>query len=191
MIELITTSLLLGVALAMDAFSVSVADAISEPDMKKNKALSIPLIFAIFQGAMPLIGWFCVKGLVGYLTFIEPYIPFISFGLLALIGINMIREGVKCDCEDGCCGKLSLSVLLLQGVATSIDALSVGLTLEKYDVWSAFGSAAIIAAVTYSICLSGIYIGKKIGDKLSNKAQIFGGVILCAMAIKFLMEGIL
>ena len=189
--DFIINSLMLGTGLAMDAFSVSVADAISEPAMKKRKMVYIPLLFAFFQALMPIIGWFCVHSLVGYFSFIQRFIPFISFGLLALIGGNMIKEGVKCDCEDGCSANLTLSVLIMQGIATSIDALSVGLKLSEYDAPEALISALIIAAVTFVICFAGIIIGKKVGDKLSNKAQILGGGILLAMGIKFLIEGLI
>ena len=190
MTDFVLNSALLGTGLAMDAFSVSVADAISEPCMKKRKVFSLPLLFALFQTAMPLIGWWLIHSLVEHFGAIQQFIPFISFGLLALIGGNMIKEGINCDCEDGCCNRLSIGILLMQGVATSIDALSVGLKLSEYDMAGALGSSAIIGAVTYLICLGGMFIGKKIGNILSNKAQIFGGAILCIMAIKFLIEGI-
>ncbi len=187
--DFIINSVLLGTGLAMDAFSVSVADAISEPQMKKRKMIYIPLLFAFFQALMPLIGWFCVHSLVGYFSFVQRFIPFISFGLLALIGGNMIKEGLTCKEEDGCIGRLCITVLLAQGVATSIDALSVGFKLSEYDALRATASAVIIAAVTFFICLAGIVIGKKVGDKLSSKAQVLGGGILALMAIKFLIEG--
>lgn len=189
--DLIINSLMLGTGLAMDAFSVSVADAIAEPCMKKRKMIYIPLVFALFQALMPLFGWFCVHSLVGYFSFIERFIPFVSFGLLALIGINMIKEGVCCKGEEGCVGKLCIGVLLAQGIATSIDALSVGLKLSEYGTLQAVISALIIAAVTFVICFAGIVIGKKVGDKLSSKAQMLGGGILVLMGIKFLIEGII
>ncbi|MBQ8696370.1 MAG: manganese efflux pump [Clostridia bacterium] len=191
MTDFIINSVLLGTGLAMDAFSVSVADAISEPCMKRRKMVYIPLLFAAFQALMPIIGWFCIHSLVGYFSFIERFIPFISFGLLALIGGNMIREGITCNEEEGCVGKLSIGVLLAQGVATSIDALSVGFKLSEYDALRALASAAIIAAVTFLICLAGIVIGKKVGDKFSSKAQVLGGGILVLMAVKFLIEGLI
>lgn len=190
MTDFIINSVLLGTGLAMDAFSVSVADAISEPCMKRRKMIYIPLLFAAFQALMPLIGWFCIHSLVGYFSFIERFIPFISFGLLALIGGNMIREGISCNGEEECVGRLSVGVLLAQGVATSIDALSVGLKLSEYDALHALASASIIAAVTFLICLAGIVIGKKVGDRFSSKAQVLGGGILVLMAIKFLIEGL-
>lgn len=189
--DFILNSVLLGTGLAMDAFSVSVADAIAEPCMKRRKMVYIPLLFAVFQAAMPLIGWVFVHSLVAYFSVIERFIPFISFGLLCLIGGNMMKEGVCCNDEDGCVGKLCIGVLLAQGVATSIDALSVGLKLSEYDALQAVISALIIAAVTFAICFAGIIIGKKVGDKLSSKAQVLGGGILIIMGVKFLIEGLI
>lgn len=191
MVNFIINSIMLGTGLAMDAFSVSVADAIAEPGMKKRKMVCIPLLFASFQALMPLIGWFFVHSLVGCFSFIERFIPFISFGLLALIGGNMIKEGLTCDGEESCVEKLCVGVLLAQGVATSIDALSVGLKLAEYGALEALTSALIIAAVTFVICFAGIIIGKKVGDRFSSKAQVLGGTILVLMAVKFLIEGII
>lgn len=191
MINFIINSVMLGAGLAMDAFSVSVADAISEPRMKKRKLVCIPLLFAFFQALMPLIGWFCIHSLVGYFTFFEKFIPFISFGLLALIGGNMIKEGLADKEDELGVSSLTLGVLLAQGVATSIDALSVGFKLSEYDPIHALAAALMIAAVTFVICFAGMIIGKKVGDKFSSKAQIAGGVILVAMAIKFLIEGLI
>ena len=180
-------SIALGAGLAMDAFSVSMADGLNEPCMKKRKLFGIAGLFAGFQAAMPIIGWFCVHTLVEYFTAFEPLIPWIALILLVFIGGNMLREGIKCDCENGCCGKLGLGALLVQGVATSIDALSVGFTIAEYNWLMALVAAAIIAVVTFIICTFGLFIGKKFGTKLSNKAQIFGGVILILIGIEIFM----
>lgn len=177
-------SIALGAGLAMDAFSVSMADGLNEPCMKKRKLFGIAGLFAGFQAAMPIIGWFCVHTLVEYFTAFEPLIPWIALILLVFIGGNMLREGIKRDCENGCCGKLGLGALLVQGVATSIDALSVGFTIAEYNWLMALVAAAIIAVVTFIICAFGLFIGKKFGTKLSNKAQIFGGVILILIGIE-------
>lgn len=186
-------SALLGAGLAMDAFSVSLADGLNEPKMKIGKMSGIAGVFAAFQAAMPLIGWFCIHTMVQYFKSFEKFIPWIAFILLVFIGGKMLIEGIKGnDCvNDECnCKKISLSALLVQGVATSIDALSVGFTIAEYDLKMALISAAIIAAVTFVICLGGIAIGKKFGTKLAGKAGIFGGVILVGIGLKFLFQAL-
>ncbi len=183
-------SLMLGAGLAMDAFSVSMADGLNEPKMKKGKLLGIAGVFAVFQAAMPLIGWVCVHTLLQYFKAFEKFIPWIALILLVFIGGKMLLDGIKCKGEDGCIQKLSIGALLIQGVATSIDALSVGFTIAEYDLFQALISVLIIAIVTFIICVLGLLIGKKFGTKLSNKAQIFGGVILIAIGIEIFITGI-
>lgn len=187
-------SALLGVGLAMDAFSVSLANGLNEPKMKKGKMSGIAGVFAVFQAAMPLIGWFCVHTMVQYFKAFEKFIPWIALILLVFIGGKMLIEGIKGnDCaNDECnCKKLSITALLVQGVATSIDALSVGFTIAEYDLRMALVCAAIIAAVTFVICLGGIAIGKKFGTKLAGKAGIFGGVILIGIGIEIFISGLI
>ncbi len=183
-------SLMLGAGLAMDAFSVSMADGLNEPKMKKGKMLGIAGVFAIFQAAMPLIGWVCVHTLLQYFKAFEKFIPWIALVLLVFIGGKMLLDGIKCKCEDDCDVKLGIGALFVQGVATSIDALSVGFTIAEYDLFAALVSVLIIAVVTFIICTAGLLIGKKFGTKLSNKAQIFGGVILIAIGIEIFITGI-
>lgn len=187
----IFNSALLGVGLAMDAFSVSMADGLSEPNMSRKKLLSIAGTFAFFQALMPLIGWVCVHTMVQYFTAFEPFIPWIALILLCFIGGKMLLDGIRCTEESCSCKQLGLSALLLQGVATSIDALSVGFTIAEYDALMAIAAAAIIAIVTFFICAAGIVIGKKFGTKLANKAQIFGGVILIAIGLEIFLTGVL
>ncbi len=184
-------SALLGIGLAMDAFSVSLANGLNEPGMKPGKLLGIAGVFAGFQGLMPLIGWFCVHTFVQYFTAFQPFIPWIALVLLAFIGGKMLIEGIKCkgECED--VPKLALGALLMQGVATSIDALSVGFTISEYNWLMALTASLVIAAVTFVICAVGLYIGKKFGNKLANKAQIFGGAILIIIGIEIFITGIL
>ncbi len=177
-------SLALGAGLAMDAFSVSMADGLNEPSMKRGKVLGIASVFAGFQAAMPLIGWICVHTLLQYFKAFEPFIPYIALLLLVYIGGNMLREGIKPGEEGGEGTSLGVSALLLQGVATSIDALSVGFTIAEYDLPMALVSALIIGVMTFGICTAGLYIGKKFGNKLAGKAQIFGGVILIAIGLE-------
>lgn len=177
-------SILLGVGLAADAFSVSLANGLNEPCMKSGKMGLTAGIFAIFQGLMPMIGWICVHTIVQYFSAFETLIPWIALALLGYIGGKMLYEGIHCKCEDCQCKKATLSMLLVQGVATSIDALSVGFTIAEYNWIMALVSALIIAAVTFVICLGGLYIGKKAGNKLSGKAGILGGAILIFIGLE-------
>lgn len=184
-------SLALGAGLAMDAFSVSMANGLNEPEMKKNKILTIAGLFAAFQCAMPLIGWVCVHTLINCFTAFEPFIPWIALVLLAFIGGKMLFDGIKNKEEETEKIKLGIGTLLIQGVATSIDALSVGFTIAEYNFPMAFVCSMIIALVTFAICLAGVVIGKKFGTKLSNKAQILGGVILILIGIEIFISGII
>lgn len=182
------TSLLLGIGLAMDAFSVSVANGLNEPFMKKRKMLTVSAVFAFFQFMMPLIGWFCVSTIVNYFKIFQPLIPYIALILLAFIGGKMIIDGIKCDCPE--CSAVGVAGLLVQGVATSIDALSVGFTIAEYNFLEALLSCLIIGAVTFLICFIGIIIGKRVGTTLSSKASVFGGVILILIGLEIFITGV-
>ncbi len=184
-------SALLGVGLAMDAFSVSMANGLNEPKMRKGKMCGIAGVFAGFQALMPMIGWICVHTIVQYFTAFEKLIPWIALILLGFIGGRMIAEGTKnSDSEEESLG-LGVGALLIQGVATSIDALSVGFTIADYNWLMALVASLIIAAVTFVICMVGLVIGKKFGTKLSNKAQILGGVILIAIGLEIFITGLI
>lgn len=177
-------SLLLGVGLAMDAFSVSLANGLHEPKMKLGKMSLIAGIFGIFQGLMPLLGWICVHTIAQYFAAFETMIPWIALALLSFIGAKMLLDGLHSDENEDESAKLGLAALLVQGVATSIDALSVGFTIADYDLPAALIAVAMIAAVTFVICFAGLAIGKKMGTKLAGKAGIFGGVILILIGIE-------
>ena len=183
-------SALLGVGLAMDAFSVSLANGLNEPKMKKNKMCGVAGIFAFFQALMPMIGWVCVHMLVQYFKAFEKFIPWIALILLLFIGGKMLIDGIKN--KDGEVEKtgVGLAALLVQGVATSIDALSVGFTISEYGFVMAAICALIIAVVTFIICMAGLFIGKKVGTKLSGKANILGGLILIFIGIEIFVTGI-
>ena len=183
-------SALLGVGLAMDAFSVSLANGLNEPKMKKNKMCGVAGVFAFFQALMPMIGWVCVHMLVQYFKAFEKFIPWIALILLLFIGGKMLIDGIKN--KDGEVEKtgVGLTALLVQGVATSIDALSVGFTISEYGFLMAFVCALIIAVVTFIICIAGLFIGKKVGTKLSGKANILGGVILIFIGIEIFVTGV-
>ena len=186
-------SVMLGVGLAMDAFSVSLANGLNEPKMKVKRMCLIAGVFAFFQALMPLTGWFCVHNLVRFFTVFEKFIPWIALILLAFIGGKMLIEGIRNKEEDAECNEsgLGFKLLMVQGVATSIDALSVGFTISEYGFLMALVSALIIAAVTFVICMAGIMIGKKFGTELANKASILGGVILIVIGLEIFITGVL
>ena len=189
-IGLVINSLGFGVGLAMDAFSVSLANGLNQPCMSKKKELGIAGVFAFFQALMPMLGWVCLHTLVSYFESLEKFVPYVALVLLLFIGGKMIYEGVKGGDEECDNKNLSFGALLVQGVATSIDALSVGLDISHYGVWQALASAAIIGAVTFVICLAGIMIGKKAGTRLAGKASILGGVILVVIGIEIFVKGV-
>ena len=183
-IRLIFNSLLLGVGLAMDAFSVSLANGLNEPCMKTRKMCGVAGMFAFFQGLMPLIGWVCVHTIVQYFGWFEKLIPWIALVLLCFIGGKMLYEGItnKCECEE--CRGVGFAALVVQGIATSIDALSVGFTISEYNLAEAVMSALIIAVTTFIVCFCGLFIGKKAGTRLAGKAGILGGAILIIIGLE-------
>lgn len=191
--KLILNSILLGVGLAMDACAVSMANGLNDPNMKVRKVVLVALIFAFFQALMPMIGWICVRTVAQQFDKFTVAIPYIALALLGFIGGKMIYEGVthkENSSEQQSHKNLTAVVLLTQAVATSIDALSVGFTVSSYDVWQALTSVAIIALVTFAICVGGVYIGKKFGTKLGNKAEIFGGIILIGIGLEIFITGV-
>ena len=183
-------SALLGVGLAMDAFSVSLANGLHEPHMGRRKMCGIAGIFALFQAIMPMIGWVCVHTIIQYFKTFEKFIPWIALILLLYIGGSMLFEGIRNKEEEAEGPKISMTALLIQGVATSIDALSVGFTIAEYALFMAFVCAMIIAIVTFIICMAGLTIGKQFGTKFAGKASILGGVILIAIGIEIFVTGV-
>ena len=185
-------SILLGVGLAMDAFSVSMANGLNEPKMKKKKMIGIAGVFAVFQALMPMTGWICVHIIANTFEAFQKFIPWIALALLSYIGGKMIYESVHEDNdeehEDK--GQLTFVALMIQGVATSIDALSVGFTISDYGFVMALVCSCIIAAVTFIICISGVIIGKMFGTKLAEKASILGGMILIIIGLKIFIDGV-
>ena len=184
-------SILLGCGLAMDAFSVSIANGLAAPCMCRKRMFSIAGVFALFQGVMPLLGWFFVQSFIGLFSSLQGVIPWVSLALLSFIGGKMLFDAFKPDEEEDCvCATLGIGALLVQGIATSIDALSVGFTIAEHTIVPATVSALIIAAVTFPICFAGVYIGKRFGDRFSHKAEIFGGVLLILIGIEIFLTGI-
>ena len=219
--ELIVISLGLGVGLAMDACAVSMTNGLNEPQMKFGKASLIAAMFAFFQALMPMIGWICVSLVVDTFEKFAAWVPYIALVLLAIIGGKMLYDGIKdiraekaatqnkeneintestqnTENKTGkTVRKLTFGVLIVQAIATSIDALSTGFSLAKIagdnpstDWWRALLSAGIIAIVTFGISLGGVYLGKKFGNKLGNKAEIIGGAILIAIGLEIFITGV-
>ncbi|MBR5278123.1 MAG: manganese efflux pump [Clostridia bacterium] len=186
-------SILFGIALAMDAFSVSLANGLNQPCMKKSRMCFIAGIFSFFQCIMPLIGWVCVHTIAIYFKSFQKFIPWIALALLLFIGGKMLIEGIKNDCENEecCCKRLGITALLVQGIATSIDALSVGFEIAHYNTLQAVVCGIIIAAVTFAICMGGLVIGRKAGTKLSGKANVLGGCILIIIGLEIFITGII
>ena len=183
----VVNSAALGVGLAMDAFSVSLANGLHEPNMHRKR------IF--FQFIMPMIGWVCVHTIVEAFSWFRQFIPWIALLLLLYIGGKMILEGLSernTDEEELASQNRSASGkdLLIQGIATSIDALSVGFTIAEYDLIMATSAGLIIAAVTFVICVGGLLIGRRAGTKLSWKASILGGCILIAIGLEIFIKGV-
>lgn len=183
-------SLLLGAGLAMDAFSVSLANGLGDPGMKKGRMCGIAGVFAIYQFAMPMIGWICVHTIVQYFRSFEKFIPWIALILLGYIGGKMLIEGIRGGEESGSGEKLTFSALMVQGIATSIDALSVGFTISDYGFIMAFVCSLIVAVVTFAICMAGLNLGKLFGTKLAGKAGILGGVILIGIGLEIFIKGV-
>ena len=183
-------SALLGVGLAMDAFSVSLANGLNEPGMRRRKLCIIAGVFAFFQALMPMIGWICVHTIVQYFRSFEKWIPWIALVLLLFIGGKMLLDGIRNRDEADEKPRIGPAALLVQGIATSIDALSVGFTIAEYEFPMALACSLIIAAVTFAICVCGLLIGRKFGTKLASKASILGGIILIAIGIEIFVTGV-
>ena len=198
--------MLLGVGLAMDAFSVSLADGLGEKHLNASRVLTIAGTFAAFQFVMPVAGWLLVHTAAERFTAFQKFIPWIALILLLYIGGKMLIEGIRENRESSGTDAgattpddentaadaehLTTSDLLVQGVATSIDALSVGFTIATYTAVKALTSAVIIGVVTLFICVAGLYLGKQIGTRLAGKASVFGGIILIAIGIEIWARGL-
>ena len=192
----VVNSAALGVGLAMDAFSVSLANGLHEPNMHRKRIYAIAGVYAFFQYIMPMIGWVCVHTIVEAFSWFRQFIPWIALILLLYIGGKMILEGLSerkegNEVKEAQNRSVSGRDLLIQGIATSIDALSVGFTIAEYDFVMANGAGLIIAAVTFVICVGGLLIGRRAGTKLAWKASVLGGCILIAIGLEIVLKGIL
>ena len=185
----LTTVLILAIGLAMDAFAVSISNALCYQNMNRKWALLTAGAFGLFQGIMPVIGWLAGIAFTKYIESIDHYV---ALFLLGFIGVKMIVEAIKelrhpdvCDVTK----RLNLKLLGLQAVATSIDALAVGISFAAiHGGLNIFASAGIICSVTFLCSLIGVFIGKKFGGLLGQKAEIFGGLILVLIGVKIFLE---
>ena len=191
LVSFVINSFLLGVGLAMDAFSVSMANGLNAPKMSRSMRIMIPLTFAVFQFLMPVIGWFCVRSVAEAFVSFQRAIPWIALVLLLFIGGKMLLEGIRGGDTEHTDTDLKPGALLMQGVATSIDALSVGFTIAEYHVAQALAAGLIIGGVTFVICSFGLRIGQRFGTRLAGKASILGGVILIGIGIEIFITGVL
>lgn len=180
----------LGAALAIDAFSVSVVNGAAYKGGERGKAALSSSVFAAFQFIMPLLGWILVRSLLTAFTFLSGAVPYVALAILTALGAKSVSEGVKGSKESDA-PALTLSALLLQGVATSLDALSVGLTISEDGFLSALLTSVIIGAVTYIICFAGAILGKSIGKTLKSKASILGGIVLIIIGVEIFLRGII
>ncbi len=180
---------LLGVGLAMDAFSVSLANGLREPRMRPPRMAAMAGVYAFFQFLMPVVGWACVRSVAARFAAFQRFIPWIAFLLLLAIGGKMLLEGLRGEAREA--EAVGGGTLLVQGIATSIDALSVGFTLAGYRPEAAFLAALVIAAVTFAVCLSGILLGRRFGLRLSGRADILGGCILIAIGLRILLSALI
>ena len=184
----ILNSILFGIGLAMDAFSVSVANGLRNPHMHTSRRMIIAGTFGCFQTVMPLLGWFCVHSIAEAFQAFQPYIPWIALVLLAFIGGKMIWEGLH---DQSVAESLQGGALFIQGIATSIDALSVGFTIAEYELIFAVTESLIIGIVTFGLCLAGLLLGGRIGSRISGKAGIVGGIILILIGTEIFVTGII
>ena len=184
----ILNSILFGIGLAMDAFSVSVANGLRNPHMHTSRRMIIAGTFGCFQTVMPLLGWFCVHSIAEAFQAFQPYVPWIALVLLAFIGGKMIWEGLHDQSEAE---SLQGGALFIQGIATSIDALSVGFTIAEYELIFAVTESLIIGIVTFGLCLAGLLLGGRIGSRISGKAGIVGGIILILIGTEIFVTGII
>lgn len=206
----LVNSALLGFGLAMDAFSVSIVNAVTEPGMGKTRKCAIAGVYAFFQLAMPLAGWLCVHTIATVFIFFQKLIPWIALILLLFIGGKMIAEAIRgeggsctsCGKKGDACGncekkaggkRLSFPTLLMQGIATSIDALSVGFTIADYGPVMAAIASLIIALVTFAICMAGLLIGSAAANTrlLTGRAQLAGGIILILIGMEIFVKGMI
>lgn len=175
--------LLIALGLAMDAFAVAICKGLSMNKMNRKKAIIIGLWFGIFQGGMPVIGYFLGNTFEDFINSIDHLIAFI---LLVGIGVNMLKEALAEETSN-LNDSINFKVMFILAVATSIDALTIGITFAFFDV-NIVAAMWMIGSVTFIISVLGVKLGNKFGDKYQKKAQSAGGIILIGLGIKNLLE---
>lgn len=189
MLTFLLRSAALGVGLAMDAFSVSLVDGLRAPDMGRRGRARVAGTFAFFQWLMPMAGWLCVRTVLALFRSMRQAIPWMAASILCALGARMIWEGISGREETAT--EPGRSALLLQGIATSIDALSAGFTLADYGCRAAMAASLVIASVTFVLCDVGVRAGRRFGTRLAGRAGILGGAILIAVGARICANGIL
>ena len=188
----IFNNFMLALGLSMDAFSLCIADSLNEPYMEKSRMFTLAMIFSSFQAVFPLMGWLCVNSFVSHFSFIEGFIPWISFIALSYIGYNMISTSIEQHGYNKYENpQIDLMQIMIQGIASSIDAFSVGFTISDFNIIQACVSAFIIFSVTFTMCFSGLVTGKKFGFALSDKAGILGGLILIFIGFEIFINNLI
>ena len=175
---------LIGVGLAMDAFAVSICKGLAMRRMNYKKAIIIAAFFGVFQALMPALGYVLGTTFANKIAAIDHWIAFI---LLALIGANMIKEALSSDDDECQDDSLRLGDLIMLSIATSIDALAVGITFAFFNV-SLLLSVSMIGIITFIICVIGVKVGNVFGEKYKSKAELAGGLILIVMGAKILID---
>ncbi len=188
MLAFFVNSVLLGIGLAIDAFSVSAANAMHNPDLERSKYNIMTGIFAFFQFIMPVIGWLFVRFMLSSFALFAKILPWIAFVIIGYLGLKMLIDGIWKHNDFTEAYDMALTVLLLEGVATSLDALSAGFTMGDYTPLMAFGCGLIIAAITFGLCQLGVFIGRRFGLKLAGRASIPGGIVLLIIAFNILIQ---
>lgn len=178
----------LGVGLGMDAFSVSVANGLRRADMTRRRVLTMAGVFALFQWLMPMLGWLCVRTMLALFRAMRPFIPWMALGILTILGARMMWEGIVGG-EAEAAGEPGIGTLLAQGVATSVDAMSVGFTLAGWGFRRAMAASMVIGGVTFALCAAGAGLGRRFGARLAGRAGIVGGAILILIGLEIWSEG--
>ena len=185
--EFVIQSLMVGLGLAMDSCTVSMTDGMNEKNMTIIKNILIALIFTIFQQVMPIVGYFIGRIFYG---FISKYVPIIALIILGILGVKMLADTIKDNNQSEKLGKLTFSIIILQAIATSIDALSVGVTFVGHSIQKMLFSTAIIGVITFILTFFGVKIGKKFGTLFGKDAQIVGGLMLILNGIEIYISSL-
>lgn len=188
-LSFIISSILFGLGLAVDAFLISLAGGVNEPNAQRGKILASALVFALFQLAAPLIGRLCVRTVAERFLFFKECLSGIALAVLLFLGIKMLVEGLRQNNKDEEKPKSGIGALLLRAAVSSVDALSMGFTIAEYSLWTAVAGAGIIAAITFIAYTAGFFIGRKFGTRLADKAMVIGGILFIVMALEVFIRG--